>query len=138
MLHAISNVKHVSLTGSWYTANIFTRMGYRTLIKNHGSQGSSMGWILGYKGKCWWLCGVIDHAEQHILSTECLGYGFVVIVWVSAFDILRWVGGLAKNGVLGHVWDGYSVSCITVGGFVGLSTMMNNISKDGSVGVMES
>ena len=30
---------------------------------------------------------VINHAEQHILSTECIGNGFVVIVWVSAFDI---------------------------------------------------
>ena len=44
--------------------------------------------------------GVIDHAEQHIQSTECLGYGFVVIVWVSAFDTLRWVAGLAKKGFL--------------------------------------
>ena len=52
MLHAISNVKHVSLTGSWYTANIITRMGYRTYTKIHGSRGS-MGWILGCKGKCW-------------------------------------------------------------------------------------
>ena len=59
-----------------------------------------MGWILGYKGKFWWLCGVIDHAEQHIQSTECLGYGFIVIVWVSAFDFLRLVGGLAKKGFL--------------------------------------
>ena len=41
--------------------------------------------------------GVIDHAEQHIQSTECLGYGLVVIVWVSAFDFLRWVAGLAKK-----------------------------------------
>ena len=46
------------------------------------------------------ICGVIDHAEQHIQNTECLGYGFVVIVWVGAFDFLRWVGGLAKKGFL--------------------------------------
>ncbi len=59
-----------------------------------------MGWILGYKGMYWWPCGVINHAEQHIQSTECLGYGFIVIVWDSAFDFLRWVGGLAKKGFL--------------------------------------
>ena len=53
----------------------------------------------------WWLGGVIDHAEQHILSTECLGYGFVVIVWVSAFDFLRWVAGLAKT----EFWDTYGM-----------------------------
>ena len=59
-----------------------------------------MGWILGCKGKCWRLCGAIDHDEQHIKSAACLGYGFMVIVWVSAFDILRWVAGLAKKGFL--------------------------------------
>ena len=48
---------------------------------------------------------VIDHAEQHIQSTECLGNGFVVIVWVSAFDFLRWVAGLAKKGF----WDTYGM-----------------------------
>ena len=57
-----------------------------------------MGWILGYKGKCWWLCGVIDHAEQHIQSTVCLGYGFVVIVWVSAFDFRDGLADLRKMG----------------------------------------
>ena len=51
-----------------------------------------------YKGSRGWLCGVIDHDEQHIQSTECLGNGFVVIVGVSsAFDILRWVAGLARK-----------------------------------------
>ena len=54
----------------------------------------------------------------------------MVIVWVSAFDFLRWVAGLAKKGF----WDTYGMdiqfSYITVGGIMGLSTMMNNISKD--------
>ena len=86
----------------------------------------------------WWLCGVIDHAEQHILSTACLGYGFVVIVWVSAFDTLRWVAGLAKKGFLDTYGMDIQFSYLPVGGFVGLSTMMNNISKDGSVRVAAS
>ena len=91
-----------------------------------------------HKGKCWWFCGVIDHAEQHIQSTECIGNGFVVIVWVSAFDFLRWVAGLAIK----RFWDTYGMgiqfSYLPVGGFLGLSTMLNNISKDGRVGVTAS
>ena len=43
-----------------------------------------------------------------------------------------------EKGVLGHSWDGYSVSYITVGGIMGLSTMMNNIFKDGRMGITES
>ena len=43
-----------------------------------------------------------------------------------------------EKGVLGNVWDGCSVSYIPVGGLVGLSTMLNNISKDGRVGVTAS
>ena len=63
-----------------------------------GRQIPDVNWA--YRGRHGWLCGVIDHDEQHILSTECLGYGLVVIVWVSAFDIVRWVAGLAKKGFL--------------------------------------
>ena len=81
---------------------------------------------------------VIDHVEQHIQSTECLGNGFVDIVWVSAFDFLRWVAGLAKKGF----WDTYGMdiqfSYLPFCGFMGLSTMLNNISKDERVGVTAS
>ena len=61
-----------------------------------------MGWILGYtKVSVVALWGY----RQHILSTECLGYGFVVIVWVSAFNFLRLVAGLKKKGF----WDTYGM-----------------------------
>ena len=63
---------------SYFGSFLFSRMGYRTLIKIHVSKGSSMRWILGCKGKCWWLCGVIDHAEQHIQRWEGGRHGFMM------------------------------------------------------------
>ena len=84
MLHAISNVKHVSLTGLWYTAYCFSRMGYRMLNKIQGSKGS-IGWILGYTnvsvGDSKWLSTMLNNIS-YVQSVSVTG------LWSSCGSVL--------------------------------------------------
>ena len=48
------------------------------LVKKKGGILTFMGWIISFIPRLWWLCGVIDHAEQHIQSGACLDHGIIM------------------------------------------------------------
>ena len=82
---------------------------------------------------------VIDNAKQHIQRGAFHDYGFVVNRGLGAMKVLRWVGGLEKlqdglqdlekkmttRGIQVQYW----CTRVRLDGFVGLSNMLNNISK---------
>ena len=98
MLNIISKVQSVLVTGSrsscasvlWFFRDELPD------LRKRGS-GTRMGWVFSFIYHCWWPCGVINHAEQHIQRWKGGCHGFMMnIDLVVNFIVVEW--RIAWNG----------------------------------------